>query len=159
MKRFLTILLLLILLFLFPSCAKNYRQDLTPYALADYVERELPLTPLRALDDQSNFYGDLLESDVAFALRVAEDGSNLDEFAVFACPDAATAKAFAKKLEHYLATLYQENREWYLSYIPAEVPKLQNAEVKTFGQYVAYAILNEHERNRVFDLLREKLLQ
>ena len=161
MKRFITIIFCLLALFVsFCSCAKNYRQDLSPYELADYVEKELPGTPLRVLDKQADFYGGKLSlEEISFALRVAEDGSDLDEFGVFACSDENSAKSFSKELDTYLETLYQENREWYLSYIPNEVPKLQNAEVKTFGRYVAYAILNENEGNRVFDLLRERLLQ
>ena len=161
MKRFITIIFCSLALFVsFCSCAKKYRQDLSPYELADYVEKELPGTPLCVLDKQADFYaGKLSLEEISFALRVAEDGSDLDEFGVFACSDENSAKSFSKELDAYLETLYQENREWYLSYIPNEVPKLQNAEVKTFGRYVAYAILNENERNRVFDLLRERLLQ
>ena len=162
MKRLFPCLILLgALLALFAACNKNYRQDLSPYELADYVERGLDANLFRALDDNAGFYGDLMdpEGDVSFALRVSEDGSNLDEFGVFAAKDEASAKTLSKNLKTYLEGLYRENCEWYLSYIPEEVPKLKDAEVKTFGRYVAYAILRENERNRVFDLLRERLLQ
>ena len=162
MKRLVFLLLSFVaMLGILTACNKEYRQDLTPYELADYVERGLSLEALRNLDDKADFYGELLppENDTTFSLRVAEDGSKLDEFGVFACADETSAKEFAKELEGYLEKMDQANREWYLSYIPEEVPKLQNAEVKSFGRYVAYAILNENERNRVFDLLREKLLR
>ncbi len=162
MKRFAMLLLCLgTLVLILSACRTEYRQDLAPYELADHVERELSGGDFRVLDDQSAFYGGAfpLEKDATFALRVAKDGSNLNEFAVFACDDAESANALAKEIKDYLAFLFQTNREWYLSYIPAEVPKLQNAEVKTFGRYVAYAILSENDRNRVFDLLRQKLLQ
>lgn len=161
MKRFFAFLLCLAALVCCSACRTEYRQDLSPVSLADYLERELPLGSMRTLDDKSEFYGRALALDGvdSFALRIAEDGSNLDEFGIFACVDENAAKALATELENHLAFLYKTNREWYLSYIPKEVPKLQNAEVKTYGRYVAYSILNENERNRVFDLLRQKLLQ
>ena len=161
MKRFFALFLCLAALVCCSACRTEYRQDISPVDLADYLERELSLGSMRTLDDKSEFYGGALALDGvdSFALRIAEDGSNLDEFGVFSCTDKHAAKALATELENHLAFLYDANREWYLSYIPAEVPKLQNAEVKRFGRYVAYAILNENERNRVFDLLREKLLR
>ena len=109
------------------------------------------------MDDVVAFYGEL-GVKVPFALRIAEDGSNLNEFAIFACEDAGAAKALAKKLDGYLEERYESDKEWYLSYIPAEVPKLRDAEVKTFGRYAVYAILSQDARNRAFDLLRQKLL-
>ena len=163
MKRLLfAFFCVLTLLSLFASCkAADYRQDVSPYELANYLEAELGGERRRALDDKAAFYDDLLPSaeQTSFSLRVAEDGSNLDEFGIFACADATEAKALADEVKAYLNELDRTNREWYLSYIPAEVPKVQNAEVKTFGRYVAYAILGENDRNRLFDLLRQKLLQ
>lgn len=159
MKKSLILLFCLIAsLFLLTACQESYREDLTPYELADYLETELGKNSLRKMDDKTDFYGDLM-MDASFALRLAEDGSNLDEFSVFSCQDEKEAKSLAKKLEVYLEERYEKDKEWYLSYIPKEVPKLQHAEVKTFGKYVVYAILSQEERNRVFDLLRQKLLQ
>lgn len=163
MKRFFVCFLCLTaLLSLLSACRADYRQDLAPTTIADYIESELSSgTAYRNLDDKSSFYGGAfdLESVDHFALRVAEDGSNLDEFGIFSCTDEEGAKALEKEIKNYLAFLYKTNREWYLSYIPEEVPKLQNAEVKTYGRYVAYAILSENDRNRLFDLIKQKLLQ
>ena len=149
---------LLLSLLLFAACKANYRQDLSAYEIADYLETEGAATLLRQMDDNAAFFGDL-ELDIPFALRLAEDGSNLDEFAVFACNDAAEAKTLAKKLESYLAERYEKDKDWYLSYIPDELPKLQNAEVRTYGKYVVYAVLSQDSRNHAFDLVRQKLLQ
>ena len=162
MKRLILLLLSFgAILFVFSSCRAEYRQDLTPHELADHIERELSGKSYRNLDDKSAFYGGALplEEGTFFALRVAEDGSDLDEFGIFACADESAAQALASEVKSYLETLDRTNREWYLSYIPEEVPKLQNAEVKTYGRYVAYAILSENERNRVFDLVKQKLLK
>ena len=118
MKRLVFLLLSFVaMLGILTACTKEYRQDLTPYELADYVERGLSLEALRNLDDKADFYGELLppENDTTFSLRVAEDGSKLDEFGVFACADETSAKEFAKELEGYLEKMDQANREWYLS--------------------------------------------
>ena len=158
MKKAIVLLFLLAAsLALFSACEKSYRDDLTPYELADYLEAEGVATSLRSMDDNAGFYGNL-SIGAPFSLRLAEDGSNLDEFAIFACGNEQEAKALAKRLESYLADRYEKDKEWYLSYIPMEVPKLQHAEVKIFGKYVVYAILSQDGRNRTFDLLRQKLL-
>ncbi|MBQ7173196.1 MAG: DUF4358 domain-containing protein [Clostridia bacterium] len=159
MKKALALLCLVAAsLLVFAACKESYRNDLTPYELADHLETEGVGGLLRQMDDQVGFYGEL-QIDSPFALRLAEDGSNLDEFAVFSCENETQAKALAKRLNDYLKERYEKDRDWYLSYIPEELPKLQRAEVKTFGNYVAYAILSQNERNRAFDLLHQKLLQ
>ena len=160
MKR---LIFLLLPLLLFVSCAPEYVSSRTPAEIADRIENGLQgKQSFRNLDNKTDYFGNAIAFDDAlesFSLRVASDGSNLDEFAVFACRNEAAAKELSKRLEEYLASLYRENREWYLSYIPEEIPKLRDAEVGVFGRYAVYAILSADRRQRALDLAREALLK
>lgn len=155
-------LLILALLLLLVACSPAYRSDASSTEIADYIETELGAKgDFRHLDGKTDYFGGQLRipSGVEFALRVALDGGNLNEFAVFACRDNASAKEMAGLLKNYLSDLYEANREWYCSYIPNEAAKLRDAEVEVFGRYAVYTILSSNERKRAQDLARETLIR
>ena len=88
----------------------------------------------------------------------AQSTNNLDEFGIF-WVEEGNAKAVKSLLMHgYLEKRYNENREWYDSYMPAETPKLRDAEVRVYGDCVAYAVLSPERRTAFFSEC-EKLLK
>ena len=63
-----------------------------------------------------------------------------------------------KKLtEEYLETMKNDQHAFIASYAPEELPKLERAEVRVFGNYVAYAILSDEDRTLFFDTVEKKL--
>lgn len=66
-------------------------------------------------------------------------GATAEELAVFETKDADAAAALAKKLE----TRNADRIENYSSYIPAEVPKLENAVILSGGRYVVLCVAED----------------
>ena len=62
-------------------------------------------------------------------------------------------------LKDYLTRSYEKNQSWYDSYIPKEIPKLRDAEVKVFGNYVIYTICSKEDRAAVFSAVADLLKQ
>ena len=88
----------------------------------------------------------------------ATDGNNLDEIGIYQVTDG-NANAMKTVLEDYLEDSLTRNQSWYESYIPKEIPKLRDAEVKVFGNYVIYAICSKEDRAAVFSAVADLLKQ
>ena len=78
----------------------------------------------------------------------------LDEFGIFRVEEGHAKELASLIKEDYLAAAYEKNRDFYNSYMPKETPKLQNAEVRTYGNYVVYAILSPADRAALFGELQ-----
>lgn len=84
------------------------------------------------------------------AIYYAQDTNNLDEFGVFWIEEGK-AKAVRQQIaEDYLKKRYNENLDWYNSYMPTETPKLRDAEVRIYGDCVVYAILSSARKTAFF---------
>ncbi|MBQ5772489.1 MAG: DUF4358 domain-containing protein, partial [Clostridia bacterium] len=94
----------------------------------------------------------------SYTLCFATDGNNLDEIGIYQVSDG-NADAMKDVLEKYLDDSLAQNQTWYESYIPKEVPKLRDAEVKVFGNYVVFAICSKEDRAAVFSAVADLLKQ
>ena len=147
------------LCFLF-SCAPSkivYSDHLTAEALAEEVREELSDTDFRItssewLNDYVDFPEGLTDHEICFSA----DGNNLNEFGIWHVPSDQVASV-ETTLRAYLANSLLQNRSFYDSYIPAETPKLADAEVRVFGNYVCYAILKKSDREIFFHTIEESL--
>lgn len=161
MKRFLIILLTLALLPILPSCANtHYRDDVKLTDLVKSVEAAIPARTDYAtaeagtLDDYFSMPDYATESVIRFSMNA----KNLDEYGIFHVTDG-NASAMAKLLRDYLAQAYEDNRVWYDSYMPEETPKLRDAEVKVFGNYVVYAIYSSADKATLFNAVKAALAE
>lgn len=153
MKRFLMLLLCICLILPLSSCKKTkYRNDPSANELA-----EAALGVLNDADGYTVAEHDLLEGyfhrpDGAadFTVRIRADRNNIDEFGIYHVTDG-DVREMASLLEGYLSRSFEQNRDWYDSYIPTETPKLRRAEVRVFGSYAVYAILSDSDRDRLFE--------
>ncbi len=90
-------------------------------------------------------------------IQFASNTNNLNEFGVFHV-ESGKADALEELLEDYLEDSYENNRDWYASYMQPEEPaKLRDAEVETYGNYVAYAIAAKADRDAFFSAVRSAL--
>lgn len=88
----------------------------------------------------------------------AQNTNDLDEFGIFEVEEGKAQEVRNQLLSGYLKKRYDENLEWYNSYMPTETPKLRDAEVRVFGNCVVYAVLSQENRKAFFDEC-EKLLK
>ena len=152
MKRFLLFFSALFLLS-FAGCGKptprKYLNDLSAAELADLAGDALS-EDFRAADaDYLTDYVTLPQAGYSISVRLAAGGDRIDEFGILHS-DIGTEEA-ARLLRDYLARSYEQNRTFYDSYIPTETPKLRDAEVRVYGDYVVYAILSPEEKTAFFN--------
>lgn len=150
-----------LLLFLFPSCSspKGYRDNVRLSELSDAIFEELNSPWIYQIDTVGTTDDYFSRPDYVTDSAVFYTGSteNIDEFGIYHVTEGH-AEAMATLLkERYLNASYDQNREWYNSYIPKETPKLRDAEVKIFGNYVIYTILNTADRNTVYHAAKKHL--
>ena len=161
-QRFFAYVLTFFTLLTAVSCKKAnkaYSDVISAAELAQEMEEELDHTEFRTahnnwLDD----YVTLPEGLSDYRICFSADGSNLNEFGIWHVRADQIAPLEAT-LRAYLAESLLRNREFYNSYIPQETPKLEHAEVRVFGNYVCYAILDENDRTVFFRTLEEELLE
>ena len=160
MKRFLPILISLTLLLTLASCKKeNYRDDLPVNALSGTVIVSLSDADYSTADD--GFLDDYFQTPDYVKEKIicfANEGNNLNEFGIYHVTEG-NAEQMKSILEKYLTDSYERNQSWYDSYIPEETPKLRDAEVKVFGNYVVYAIFSQEGRATIFATVEEMLAE
>ncbi len=144
------------------SCKKAtpvYSDRVSAAELAEEVEDELDLTDFRdANGDWLSDYVTLPEGLADYKICYSSEGNNLNEFGIWHVRSDQIAPMEAT-LRTYLAESLLRNRTFYDSYIPEETPKLEHAEVRVFGNYVCYAILNESDRGVFFRTIEEELTE
>ena len=85
-----------------------------------------------------------------FCMRYSTRAEDINEIGVFHCRDEDRAKKMLRLTEDYLVGLKNEKSAFIASYAPEELPKLESAEARRFGNYVVYAILSDQDREAVF---------
>ncbi len=132
---------------LFAGCEKkSYRNDLSAADVAQKLVGSLVLDVdygnQTLLSDQAE-----IPADADLTVCTAKSGVNIDEFGVWHTDHPAQAR---KILETYLDKSYEQNKTYYDSYIPEQTAKLRDAEVREFGSYVVYAILDPDRKKELF---------
>lgn len=138
---------------LFGGCGRmtprNYLTSLSAAEVADAAADGLAEEFRTADADYLSDYVTLPQSGYTLCVRIATGGDCIDEYGILRT-DIDTEGA-ERLIREYLARSYEENRAFYDSYIPAETPKLRDAQVRVYGDYVVYAILSPEDRDRLFD--------
>ncbi len=151
--------LILLCLYLLSSCAKNNFTDGVKCSelgksitdtLADGMEY-VPFNESRRamITDDSSDYDD-------FHHVYSSDSSDINEFGIF---HAVNGKAdeLAENCKEYLEELREDSRAFIASYAPEELPKLDGATVKRFGNYVVYTVLPTDRAEKIFAELEKRL--
>lgn len=128
---------------------RNYLTSLSAAEVADAAADGLAEEFRTADADYLSDYVTLPQSGYTLCVRIATGGDCIDEYGILHT-DIDTEGA-ERLIREYLARSYEENRAFYDSYIPTETPKLRDAQVRVFGDYVVYAILSPEDRDRLFD--------
>ena len=157
-----TLLVLLCAVFVLSSCGgeEGSKKEIDTAQIAATLAQKTPIESKWINEDQSFIkdYTDLPEFVKSSAIYYAQNTNNLDEFGIFLV-EAGNSKNFRLQLmKDYLKKRYDENLDWYNSYMPTETPKLRDAEVRVYGDCVVYAILSPEKRTAFFAEC-EKLLK
>ncbi len=154
MKRILLILLaILMLLSTLVSCGgEKYRNDLTSAQVMEQIKAAIPSEEgYRQVSDgfisESSWganYTVLLENVTDHYIAVSEKSDmNVDEIGVFHVKDGSKVDDLKTIVSDYVKARTMQHRDLLVSYNPAELPKLDEAEVKVCGNYIYYSILSE----------------
>ncbi len=166
MKRTITVFLILICALALPACSQKaeYRDDVDVTALAERVTSELNEDtdlPLKYVKDDTGFLEDYFKAPdyiTDHAVLYAVSTNNINEIGIYKVRDGHARELATLLKTDYLKASFDKNSAWYDSYIPMETPKLRDAEVRVFGNYVVYAILDADGRETAFDTV-ENLLE
>ena len=143
------------------SCdQEEYKKEIDATKVATQLSQVTP-TESKWIDDDQDF----IKEYVAFSEYVkesqifyAQNTNDLDEFGIFEVEEGKAQEVRTRLLRGYLKKRYDDNLEWYNSYMPTETPKLRDAEVRVYGNCVVYAVLSKEKRKAFFDEC-EKLLK
>ncbi len=140
------------------SCAKarSYRDDVSINELSEIqnaLNREYLIDSTDLLADYISLPDYVTEHTVLYK----KEPTVLDEIGFFHVT-GENAEHLAKLIkEDYLLKSYEKNHTFYDSYMPKETKKLADAEVRTFGNYVVYAILSESDKALLFEAMEKAL--
>ena len=145
MKKLITVLLAVSLLILAGCGGKSDAKtlDLEKFT-ADVLKTVEYDDELIALSEKnvSNYYKKLPASGVAaYKIYVSATSGTTNELAVFQCESADAVSAVKEAVEARL----QMQRENYENYIPAEVSRLDEALIKTSGNYVLLSVSPDND--------------
>ena len=155
------LLVLMCIIFLLTGCMKEeYKKDIDAEELATVLSEKTPTDSAWISEDQDFIkeYVEIPEYVKESHVYYAQNTNDLDEFGIFEVEEGRANAVRSMLAQGYLQKRYSENREWYDSYMPTETPKLRDAEVRVYGNCVAYAVLSPEKRKAFFDEC-EKLLK
>lgn len=157
MKPFFSFLTALCLLLTACGSKVTYTNTLSSEELSAKACKTLNSTDFLPAD--SSYLSDYIDLShlPSGSILFAAEGNNLDEFGIWHLPTEQVGEV-KNLLESYLDESLERNRSFYDSYIPEETPKLRDAEVRVFGNYVVYAILSERDRNLLFQTVKNALI-
>ena len=175
MKRFISILLLIFAVFTAISCAavngtsgtvdkngntepkvtdglwsKSYRDDIDCDALVVNAENKIALGTGLELMNKG-------EISISVQTYLCDAVEAANEFGILRYDDEKTAATNASLVKDYLKSLQEDSL--YRSYFPDEEYKLDEWEVKTFGNYVVYAVLSAENRSAFFGEVEQLLVK
>lgn len=141
---------LTLLLAVFAGCggSANVRDDVDVEAISSAVDAAIGAETITNAPDT---YVSTWKIDVSgcseYVIKINSYGVNIDEYGILKASDASRVSSVKKAAEDYL----QHRKDvWMSEYMPEEYPKLDNAQVKTLGNYVMYAILDDADRDAAF---------
>ena len=163
--RYITLTLALILLssLVLSSCSgsKSYKTDVAVSTLSDAAKKQIEISGgyMTTDPDYIEFNLEGLPTPKEFEIFMASNSSaNKNEVGIFPyenTTDAENAKAVVKK---YLVAK-DESYKAAIDYTPNEYPKIENAKVVVFGNYVVYTILTVDDSEKVTSAIENLLVQ
>ena len=160
MKKYCLVALILAFVLLFVGCAtEKYRDDVSCKALVDAVTAKMPSElDFRELDESfREFYFEGADGFDDCYIAYSADNEDISEIGVFHAVSDEAAEKIEGICYEYINDLSQNSRAFIASYAPEELTKLDGAEVRRYGRYVIYTVLNTADTERVFETVKNAL--
>lgn len=155
--------LIFILALTFASCSKKveYKNDLACEPLAKDLSALCPVDDGYSEygEDQIRFFFENTSIHDDYAIFYSTNAEDINEIGIFHCPNEDSAEEMARITENYIKMMQDTQINFISSYAPYEIPKLESAEVRRYGNYVVYTILDTDERRSVYSLLEKDLIK
>ena len=163
MKKISFLIFTLVLSLIFVSCSKDvtYRDNLTCSAISSEICDEAEV-----LGGYSAYEKDhvafLFENTALYddcAILYSTEVTDINEIGVFHCKNNDDAKNLTETVSKYIRDMQTEQKSFIESYAPREVPKLENAEVRQYGNYVIYLIISADDKEDATEKIGELLIK
>ena len=155
-------LLSLLLVVLLVSCSKTqvYRDDISCQTLCKAVCDKAEVSGGYSEYDNDHvaflFGEDSLYEDCS--IMYSTEVTDINELGFFHCENKDNAKEFAEIVSKYITEMQNDQKAFIESYAPSQVPKLRNAEVRQYGNYVIYLVMSADDKEDAIEEI-EKMLE
>ena len=102
------------------------------------------------------FFGDMI-AERDHTVVYSKEQNDINEVGIFHAESASDALEIYEKATEYIREMKETQRAFIASYAPEELPKLDSAEVRRYGNYVIYAILSEADSDSFFEHVEDTL--
>lgn len=102
------------------------------------------------------YFDDTDEYDDCYTVYSTDTG-DINEIGVFHATSKDNANELAEECREYIEDLQENSRAFISSYAPDELPKLDSAQVRRFGNYVVYTVLDDESADAIFESIKENL--
>ena len=147
-------------LFLATACSSKvrYLNDIPCYDISEaFIQSQSSVDYSYYTEEEISFFLELPEYVSDFSVAYSTDVNDIDEIGVFHCANEKDAEEFFSVVSTYLEEQQATQKAFIESYAPREVPKLEGAEAKRYGNYVIYTILSSDGKEAAREIANEKL--
>ena len=158
MKRFFVFLLPILLILSACSSEPKYKNDLT----CDEVLKNAPLFERSAYgyDRYDKDYVDFFFDGISpkdYVILYSQEQNDINEIGVFYASNEEERAEISAKVQEYISDMQISQRAFIASYAAEELPKLDGAEVRIYGNYVIYSILSQSDMQSLWDHVKSTL--
>ncbi len=147
--RIISAILCLTFIFSLTACGKSYKDDKTASQLAAVIEKAAP-TNGGYSSAESDFVDFNMKgvSEICdeYVIKLSSADTDMSEFGVFHAKTSSDAEKISELCQKYVDKV---KTNYNPDYLPEEYPKIQNAKVTVWGNYVVYTMLTDSERTAV----------
>ena len=159
MKKLTLLSLAFILLLSFAACgAPAYKNDVATADIASAVDAKLSGAATLVTADElylTSFNPEYITLVCEYTVKYTSSGASFDEYGIFKVENAADTEKIVTMLNEFK----QYRIDADLGYLPAELPKIKDAKIVTYGNYVMYAFLSAEEADAAFAEFEKALIK
>ena len=144
------------------SCSSKIYSDniACSYITATAKETVLPTEEyIEYSKEEISLLFDNLELFDSFSVIYSSSADNVGEFGIFHASSLENTEALFQSVSEYVAELKNEKNAFVRNYLPYEISKLDSAQVKIIGNYVAFTVLDSPVAQAVFNEIESILTQ
>lgn len=124
-------------------------------AISDTLDDGLEYAELSA-EHVKQYFDNTDEYDDIHTMYSTDTG-DINEIGIFHASSKKNADSVETKCREYIDGMKEDSRPFIASYAPNELPKLDGAQVRRFGNYVVYTVLDDSTADKVFEKVKDSL--